>query len=130
MVVTLVVGSAPALVAMTLRSSEGILGSNRVSDSRATGRLRDELTIAEVALAALVIGAGLTIRSLQGLLRDDVGFTTTNRVSFKTNLTAQAYPDADPRRQFYDQVSARLAATPGVRRLGAISCMPMVAKAT
>jgi predicted permease len=73
-VVTLVVGSAPALVAMTLRGSDGILGSNRVSDSRATGRLRDGLTIAEVALAAaLVIGAGLTLRSLQGLLRDDVG---------------------------------------------------------
>ncbi|MFI5076274.1 MAG: ABC transporter permease, partial [Vicinamibacteria bacterium] len=125
-VVTLVVGSAPALVAMTLRGSDGILGSNRVSDSRATGRLRDGLTIAEVALAAaLVIGAGLTLRSLQGLLRDDVGFTTTNRVSFKTNLTAQAYPDAARVAQFYDQVSARLAATPGVRRLGAISYVPM-----
>ena len=53
--------------------------------------------------AALVIGAGLTLRSLQGLLRDDVGFTTTNRVSFKTNLTAQAYPDAARVAQFYDQ---------------------------
>jgi len=125
-VVTLVVGSAPALVAMTLRGSDGILGSNRVSDSRATGRLRDGLTIAEVALAAaLVIGAGLTLRSLQGLLRDDVGFSTTNRVSFKTNLTAQAYPDAARVAQFYDQVSARLAATPGVRRLGGVSYVPM-----
>jgi len=125
-VVTLVVGSAPALVALTLRGSEGVLGSNRVSDSRATGRLRDGLTIAEVALAAaLVIGAGLTLRSLQGLLRDDVGFTTTNRVSFKTNLTAQAYPDAARVAQFYDQLSARLAATPGVRRVGGVSYVPM-----
>jgi len=65
------------------------------------------------------------LRSLQGLLRDDVGFTTTNRVSFKTNLTAQAYPDAARVAQFYDQLSARLAATPGVRRLGGVSYVPM-----
>ena len=124
--VTLVVGSAPALVAITLRGSDGILGSNRVSDSRATGRLRDGLTIAEVALAAaLVIGAGLTLRSLQGLLRDDVGFQTAHRVSFKTNLTDKAYPDAARAAQFYEQLSARLASVPGVRRLGAISYVPM-----
>ncbi len=125
-VVTLVVGSAPALVAMTLRGSDGIIGSNRVSDSRATGRLRDGLTIVEVALAAaLVIGAGLTLRSLQGLLRDDVGFQTAHRVSFKTNLTEKGYPDPARVAQFYDQLSARLAAVPGVRRLGAVSYVPM-----
>ena len=125
-VVTLVVGSAPALVAMTLRGSDGIVGSNRVSDSRATGRLRDGLTIAEIALAAaLVIGAGLTLRSLQGLLQDDVGFQTAHRVSFKTNLTEKAYPDAARVAQFYDQLSTRLAAVPGVRRLGAVSYVPM-----
>jgi putative ABC transport system permease protein len=125
-VVTLVVGSAPALVAMTLRGSDGVLGSNRASDSRATGRLRDGLTIAEVALAAaLVIGAALTLRSLHGLLNADVGFETAHRVSFKTNLTSQAYPDAARVAQFYDQLGARLAATPGVRRLGAISYVPM-----
>ena len=125
-VVTLVVGSAPALVAMTLRGSDGIMGSNRVSDSRATGRVRDGLTIVEVALAAaLVIGAGLTLRSLQGLLRDDVGFETSRRVSFKTNLTARAYPDAARVAQFYDQLTTRMAAVPGVRRLGAISYVPM-----
>jgi putative ABC transport system permease protein len=125
-VVTLVVGSAPALVAMTLRGSDGIVGSNRVSDSRATGRLRDGLTIAEIALAAaLVIGAGLTLRSLQALLRDDIGFQTAHRVSFKTNLTDKAYPDPARVAQFYDQLSTRLAAVPGVRRLGAVSYVPM-----
>ena len=125
-VVTLGVGSAPAVVAITLRGSDGVLGSNRVSDSRATGRLRDGLTIAEVALAAaLVIGAGLTLRSLQSLLRDDVGFETAHRVSFKTNLTAKAYPDAARVAQFYDQLTGRLAAVPGVRRIGAISYVPM-----
>ena len=46
-------------------------------------------------------------------------------MSFKTNLTAKAYPDAARVAQFYDQLTDRLAAVPGVRRLGAISYVPM-----
>ena len=103
--VTLVVGLAPAIVAAALRGSEGVVVSNRSSDSRATTRLRDGLTIAEVGLAAaLVICAGLTLRSLQGLLSVDVGFQTAHRISFKTNLTSRAYPDAERANGFYDQL--------------------------
>jgi hypothetical protein len=57
--------------------------------------------------------------------RDDVGFQTAHRVSFKTSLTDKAYPDPDRVAQFYDQLSTRLAAVPGVRRLGAVSYVPM-----
>jgi predicted permease len=124
--VTLVVGLAPAIVAAALRGSDGVVVSTRVSDSRGTSRLRDGLTIAEVGLAAaLVVCAGLTLRSLQGLLHVDVGFQTAHRVSFKTNLTSQAYPDRDRANRFYDQLSARLEAVPGVRSVGAISYVPM-----
>ena len=124
--VTLVVGLAPAIVAAALRGSDGVVVSTRASDSRGTSRLRDALTIAEVGLAAaLVVCAGLTLRSLQGLLHVDVGFETAHRVSFKTNLTSQAYPDLERANRFYDQLSARLAAVPGVRSVGAISYVPM-----
>jgi putative ABC transport system permease protein len=125
-VVTLVVGLAPALVAANLRAFEGVMPSGRASDTRSTVRLRDALTILEVGLAAaLVICAGLTLRSLDGLLRTDLGYQTTNRVSFKTNLTQKGYPDATRTEQFYDQLTTRLAATPGVRRLGSISYLPL-----
>jgi predicted permease len=72
-----------------------------------------------------VVCAGLTLRSLEGLLQVDIGFQTAHRVSFKTNLTSQAYPDADRANRFYDQLSARLEAVPGVRSVGAISYVPM-----
>jgi putative ABC transport system permease protein len=125
-VVTLIVGLAPALVAANLRAFEGVVPSGRASDTRSTVRLRDALTILEVGLAAaLVICAGLTLRSLDGLLRTDLGYQTANRVSFKTNLTAKAYPDLGRVEQFYDQLTTRLAATTGVRRLGAISYLPL-----
>ena len=68
-VVTLIVGLAPALVAANLRAFEGVIPSGRASDTRTAARLRDALTIVEVGLAAaLVICAGLTLRSLNGLL--------------------------------------------------------------
>jgi predicted permease len=124
--VTLVVGLAPALVAATLRRGDGLIATHRASDSRATTRLRDALTIAEVGLAAaLVICAGLTLRSLQSLLAVDVGFETAHRVSFKTNLTSGAYPTPEAVDHFYGQLADRLAAVAGVRSLGAISYVPL-----
>jgi putative ABC transport system permease protein len=124
--VTLAVGLAPALVPAALRGGDALIASARVSDGRAATRLRDLLTVVEVGLAAaLVICAGLTLRSLQGLLRVDVGFETTHRVSFKTNLTAQRYPDAASADRFYGQLMARLEAAPGIRRVAAISYVPL-----
>ena len=125
-VVTLIVGLAPALVAANLRAFEGVIPSGRASDTRTAARLRDALTIVEVGLAAaLVICAGLTLRSLNGLLHTELGYETRHRVSFKTNLTRQAYPDAARVAQFYDQLTTRLATIPGVRRLGSVSYLPL-----
>ena len=131
LLVTFVVGLAPALVPAALRGTDGLIASNRASDGRATTRLRDALTVAEVALAAaLVVCAGLTLRSLQGLLQEDIGFATTNRVSFKTNLTERAYPDMARVELFYQPLLARLASVPGVRRVAAISYAPMTNEGT
>jgi putative ABC transport system permease protein len=123
--VTLIVGLTP-LAAARLRSFDGGMPTSRVSDGRAATRLRDGLTIVEVALAAaLVICAGLTLRSLHQLLTADMGFATTHVVSFKTNLTADAYPDADRVERFYDALHERLRALPGARRVGAVSYLPL-----
>jgi predicted permease len=124
-VVTLIVGLTP-LAAARLRGIGGGVPTSRVSDGRATTHLRDSLTIVEIALAAaLVICAGLTLRSLQQLLTVDMGFATTNVVSFKTNLTAGAYPDLERVDRFYDALHTRLQALPGARRVGAVSYLPL-----
>jgi putative ABC transport system permease protein len=97
-----------------------------VSDGRGTTRLRDGLTVVEIALAAaLVICAGLTLRGLHRLLTIDLGFATTHVVSFKTNLTAGAYPDVDRVAGFYDALHTRLQALPGAQRVGAVSYLPL-----
>jgi putative ABC transport system permease protein len=124
-VITLIVGLTP-IAATRFRGIAGGVPTSRVSDGRATTRLRDGLTVVEIALAAaLVICAGLTLRSLHKLLTIDLGFATTHVVSFKTNLAAGAYPDAERVARFYDDLHARLQALPGARRVGAVSYLPL-----
>ena len=73
-VVTVVVGLAPALVAVRMNAAEGGMPTGRSSDSRTSTRLRDTLTVMEIALAAsLLISAGLTLRSLHALVNVDLG---------------------------------------------------------
>ena len=119
--VTVIVGFVPGLVASRMRSVDGLLSATRVSEGRVTARLRDGL-IAEIALAsALVICAGLSLRSLHALTRVDIGFATEQRFSFKTNLTADAYPTPEKVDAFYDQLTNTLAALPGTRSVGFVS---------
>jgi putative ABC transport system permease protein len=125
-VVTLLVGLAPAAVALRMNVFEGTVPTGRSSDSRATTRLRDALTVVEIALASsLLVCAGLTLRSLNALVGVDLGFATESRFSFKTNLTAQNYPDAARVDQFYENLTARLEALPGTLSIGAISYLPL-----
>jgi putative ABC transport system permease protein len=126
LLVTLFVGLAPALVAVRMNAFEGSIPTGRSSDGRSTTRLRDTLTVIEIALAAsLLVCAGLTLRSLQALVRVDLGFATEHRFSFKTNLTDREYPDAPRVDRFYDQLTTKLEALPGVGSLGAISYLPL-----
>ncbi len=128
--VTMVVGLAPAASAMKAGSDHGATLSNRTTDSRATGRLRDALTVVEIALAVvLLVSAGLTFRSLQGLLRVDLGFTTSRLLAFKTNLTPQGYPDAVQANQFYDLLESKMESLPGVTAVGAVSYLPLSGEA-
>jgi putative ABC transport system permease protein len=125
-VVTLLVGLAPAVVALRMNAFEGGFRTGRSSDSRTTTRLRDTLTVMEIALAAaLLVCAGLTLRSLQALVRVDLGFATEHRFSFKTNLTERDYPDAARVDRFYEQLTARLESLPGTESIGAVSYLPL-----
>jgi predicted permease len=126
LLVTLFVGLFPAVAALKVRVSDGIIQAGRSTESRAAARLRDSLTLVEIALAVmLLVCAGLTLRSLQGLMHVDLGFATTQLFTFKTNLTEPEYPDADRANRFYEQLTARLEALPGVTSVGAVSYLPL-----
>ncbi|MCW5560045.1 MAG: ABC transporter permease, partial [Verrucomicrobiae bacterium] len=128
--VTMIVGLVPAASALKAGAEGAASVTGRTTEGRGGGRLRDALTVVEIALAVvLLVSAGLTARSLMGLLRVDLGFTTHRILAFKTNLTPQGYPDAAHANRFYENLTARLESLPGVTAVGAVSYLPLSGEA-
>jgi predicted permease len=86
--------------------------------------VRSGLVVAEVALAVtLVVGAGLLIRSFVNLLRVDMGFDRSELSTFGVVLAGPAY-DPPRRISFYQAVTSKLRAIPGVHGVAAMSGLP------
>ena len=124
-ITSLLAGLAPALQAGrgnlvdTLRSGErGVTGHHFL------GKLRGTLVAIEVAASlALLIGAGLLLRSFSRVLNSDRGFETGNRV-----LAEVAFPSSyNGARvtQAIEHVRLRLESEPGVTTVAALSHRPL-----
>ncbi len=112
-------GSIPAMVSpMNLadplkhRKSMGMAPTSR-------RRLRDALVVAQVALSlALLVGAGLTIRSFYALTQVDPGFQSQDTVSMLIDLDWNRYSDSEAglfnRRTFQRKLLEKAAAHSGV----------------
>jgi predicted permease len=106
-------------------------GSGGSGYSVKTSRLRDALIVSELALAVvLMIGAGLLLRTLQGLLKENPGFNPTQVVTANVNLPFPSDPAKDPyptvakQTTFYRELGRRLNALPGVELAGFVSHLP------
>ena len=96
------------------------------TESRATGRLRGALVVAEVALASmLLVGAGLFTGSLMALQAVDFGFEPEGLFAMELALTAERYDTPLASSQFEEAVLGRIAAQPGVTSVAAVSSMPL-----
>jgi predicted permease len=83
------------------------------------------LLVFQVAISlALIVGAGLFLRTLQNLRAVDVGFNPNNLFVFRVNPQLNGY-DADRTALFYRQVQERLAALPGVRAVAVTRTLPL-----
>ena len=94
-VVTLAFGMLPALQARQLDIQETLKAQSgrRSSQGGAGRRFRSGLVVAEVALAvALVVGAGLLVRSFWQLRAVDPGFETDRVVKAQYRLPTTRYP--------------------------------------
>ena len=86
-VTALAFGTAPALIAAWMGSQEGLRGGRRHAGDRRQNRLRNALLVGEVALSiALLMGAGLMMRTMYALRHVPLGFRTDRLLL--TNLTA------------------------------------------
>ncbi|UCG85421.1 MAG: ABC transporter permease [Gemmatimonadota bacterium] len=108
-------GVYPALRASCISISEALKDESRGASSLAGGRFSGGLVVAEVAVScALLIAAGLMIKSSVQLNSIDLPFETDNIFTARIALPQAEYPDTAARLAFYEELLPRLQALPGV----------------
>jgi predicted permease len=115
---------APALSAARTNLSAVLAAESR---SVIRGRMlgRKILVGAQIALSlAILVGAGLFVRTLANLQRLDVGFETGHLALFELNPQLGGYDDQRVR-LYYEELIARVTAMPGVRA-ATLSMMPLL----
>jgi putative ABC transport system permease protein len=119
-------GLTPALSAARSDLHGALKEGGRNAGSRGSRRLRDLLVVAEVALAlALLVGAGLLMKSLVTMLGVDPGFDTRNLLTMRVALPPASYGEPGKAARFYDELLRRVASVPGVRGAAETSNLPL-----
>src|SRR5690606_3460598 len=86
---------------------------------------RVALVVAQTALAvALLVGAGLMLRSFASLLDVDPGFQPHGVVSARLALPQLRYPDDPAQERFYTRLLEEVRAVPGVGEAALSSVQP------
>jgi putative ABC transport system permease protein len=122
-----VFGLVPAFQAARQDPQEALRADGRHATAGAgRTRIRAVLTIGEVALSvALLIGAGLLMRSFARLQQVDPGFEVSNLMTGRVNLSPTNYPTAATRRAFYDRFLTDLRGRPGIEAAAISSGPPL-----
>ena len=125
--VSLAFGLAPALHYSRPHLSES-LKQGGLSSTSGYGfrRLRKGLVVGEIALAlALLIGAGLMVKSFLRLQAVDPGFNPNQLLTMVVSLPRAKYPKSDKIATFYQQVLEKIQTLPGVQSVGATTGLPI-----
>jgi predicted permease len=119
----LIFGSVPALLGR-LSPSPSLRAGSRVTHG--PRNLRTALTVAQVAISfMLLVGAGLTIRTLFKLQQVDPGFRTDSIMTMRVDLNFTKYVDPlAERAPFWEALEKRLLAIPGVIGVGGAGTFP------
>ena len=123
-VVSVIAGLVPALRLSSLGLQAP--GARTMTADRGQQRLRSILVAAEVALALMLVsGTGLLLKSFVNLLNVDTGFRKDGVIVLQT-FAWDRNPGPVALRSFYDRAMERIAALPGVSRIGAVQAMPFI----
>jgi putative ABC transport system permease protein len=123
-----VFGLLPALSASKADLGESLKegGSRGATTGRGTRRLRSSLVVAEVAIAVVLLaGAGLMIRSFIRVQGVDPGFRPDRILALDLSLPRAKYQGEAQIAAFYEQLTARAAALPGVERAALVDALPL-----
>jgi putative ABC transport system permease protein len=120
-----VFGMAPARL-LVARRDGSTLTSRRVTTGPAAWRHRAALIACNVALSTLLlVGSGLLVRSFVHLLGVDAGFNASGLLTFEISLSGQRYAQIAGVTDFYETLSTRLRAQPGVVDVTGATQLPL-----
>jgi predicted permease len=118
-------GLVPALHAARQNVREALAQESRSAGSRRGNRWRAGLIIGECALtSALLVGAGLMIRTLGNLYRSDPGFDTERLLTFNWVVRGGRYEDPAVRYWLIHRALERLAVVPDAAHVGIVDPLP------
>jgi putative ABC transport system permease protein len=96
------------------------------ASSKETGRARNALLTAEVALSmTLLVGAGLLVRSFVGLRSLDPGFRTKGVLTLDISVPDSHYKNSLALQNYWDEVLGKLRGVPGVASVAAVTPLPL-----
>ena len=108
-------GLAPAIQSGKTQLVSALKEGGRGTSGASKQRTRAILTVAEVALAVVLLtGAGLLMRSFAKLAAVDPGFQPSHVVAANVRLSPGKYPSANQARAALDELLAKVRAIPGV----------------
>jgi predicted permease len=125
-VVGLIAGGIPALrVSKSVPPSGLLSGARTASDAPAHRRLQRALVVGQVAVGfALLVGAGLLVRSGRALITADGGFNPDPLLSLRVYIAGDRYDPIAARNTLVSEVVRRISAVPGVESAAATSTIP------
>jgi predicted permease len=129
-------GLLPALFLSGVDSQQTLKESTRTTTSRRRERTRRLLVVAEIGLAVMLLfGAGLLIRTVSNLARQDPGFARaaaaasgarpTTVLTASVQLSQSTYPKWEQVGQFYGTLLDRLRQSSEVEAVGASNTLPL-----
>ncbi|MFN7943996.1 MAG: ABC transporter permease [Blastocatellia bacterium] len=118
-------GLAPAWQSLKADLNDTLREGGRGGDGRGS-RLRSALIVSEVAVAfLLLVCAGLLINSFWRLRQVNPGFDPKSVLSFRVSLPATQYDKPEKVEAFYQQLSSRIQAMPGVVSVSGVNPLPL-----
>jgi putative ABC transport system permease protein len=123
----LISGLLPALQISRTQLSDVIKDEGRASTSLRLGWLSRVVVVAELALScALLVAAGLMVKSIIRAQATSYGFDTANLLTARVPIFEANYPKPGDRAAFYQRLIDRLAERPGITAVGATTTLPSV----
>jgi putative ABC transport system permease protein len=120
-------GLAPSIHAARTNINEMLKeGGRSISGGRIRQRIRSSLVTIEVALSvALLVSAGLLLRSFWRLQEVNPGFKTDHLLTMRVNLPRNRYPDNTRAWGFYKRFLEEATVPPGIEAVAVTSGVPM-----